>query len=347
MNKSSTRTRILNKIVVAILLTFLVVSSSTCIWHAQGDCRRNAFVFTTTDGSSIVTVHIIDVGQGDSILIDTPNEDVLIDGGPKKAAATVLDYLINSVSITHIHLMIATHVHEDHIGGLVAVLNSTINVDEILINNQTCTTEIYTSFMDLVKTHTITVAQRGQTFLLTETANLTVFNPVQPLEFTEENDNSIVVKLQVGNTSFLFTGDAEADAEQSMLDADLNLQSCYLKVGHHGSRTATTQAFLDEVQPSYAIISVGTGNKYGHPHQETLDKLNAMDVTIYRTDELGTIIIIIPEFQLSIILPIFMTATLLATIAHRIRNECMRIGKTEYVDARSVAFNIKDYESTY
>jgi beta-lactamase superfamily II metal-dependent hydrolase len=348
MNKSSTRTRILNKIVIAILLTFLVVSSSTCIQHAQGDYRRKALVFVaTTNGSSIVTVHIIDVGQGDSILIDTPSKDVLIDGGPETAAATVLDYLSNNVNITHIHLMIATHVHEDHIGGLVAVLNSTINVDEILINNQTCTTKIYTSFMDLAKVHTITVAQRGQTFPLAEDTNLTVFNPVQPLEFTEENDNSVVVKLQVSNTSFLLTGDAEADAEQSMLEADLNLQSYYLKVGHHGSRTATSQPFLDEVQPSYAIISAGIGNKYGHPHQETLDKLNAMNVTIYGTYELGTINIIIPEFQLNIFLLIFMTATLLAAIARRIRNEYIRIGKTEYVDARSVAFNIKDYESTY
>jgi competence protein ComEC len=166
---------------------------------------------------------------------------------------------------------------------------------------------------------------------LTETANLTVFNPVQPLEFTSVNDNSVVVKLQIGDTSFLFTGDAGADAEQSMLDAGLDLQSDVLKVGHHGSRTSTTQPFLDSVAPSYAIISAGENNPYGHPHQETIEKLLAKGVTVYGTFRSGTIIAStdgtsvvfqgnpepIPEFQSSIILSIFMIATLLAVIVYR------------------------------
>jgi len=275
-------------------------------------------------------VHYIDVGQGDSIFIDTPNKDVLIDGGPASASSTVLDYLGN-LSITHIHLMVATHPHTDHIGGLVAVLNSTTTVDEVLINNQTYTSNTYTNFMNLAQSHAITVAQRGQIFILTETANLTVFNPVQPPEFASVNDNSIVVKLQVGKTSFLFTGDAEADAEQSMLDAGLDPQSDVLKVGHHGSRTATTQPFLDSVAPSYAIISAGEDNPYDHPHQETIQRLLAKGVTIYGTFHSGTIIAStdgtavifqdspqpIPEFQSGIILPIFMITTLLAVTVYR------------------------------
>jgi competence protein ComEC len=319
----------LNKVLVAAFLTLLVIGSSTYIWHAQIDCRRSVFAATTPNNPSIATVHFIDVGQGDSILIDTPNKDVLIDGGPKTAATTVLDYL-SSVSITRIHLMIATHVHEDHIGGLVAVLNSTINVDEILINNQTCTTKIYVNFLSLAKNHTVTLAQRGQIFLLTETVNLTVFNSVQPLEFSDENENSIVVKLQVGSTIFLFAGDAEAHAEQSMLNVRLNLQSNIFKVGHHGSKTSTTQPFLDNVSPSYAIISAGKNDPY-HPDPEVIQRLLAKGVTIYGTFQSGTIIastdgtsIIfhdspqpIPEFQLSIILPIFMITTLLAVIVHK------------------------------
>ena len=255
---------------------------------------------------------------------------MLIDGGSKSAASTVLDYL-DSLSITHIHLLIATHAHEDHIGGLVAVLESTTIIDEILINNQPHTSVTYTNFMNLAQTHTVTVAQREQTFILTETTNLTVFNPVQPLEFTDKNENSVVVKLQAGNTSFLFTGDAEADAEQSMLDAGLDLHCDILKVGHHGSNSSTTQPFLDSVAPTYAIISAGETNSYGHPHNETIQKLLSKCVTIYGTYHSGTIIAStdgttitfpenpqpIPEFHITLILPIFMIMTLLAVTLYR------------------------------
>jgi len=318
---------------IAGFLVVLVVAVSIGLLLAQSLCGKIAFVVTASEDSSSVTVHFIDVGQGDSILIDTPNRDVLIDGGPEAEGPRVLNYL-GSLSITRIHLMVATHPHKDHIGGLIDVLSSVTNVDEILINNQTYTNKTYTNFMNLVKSHSVTVAQRGQTFILTETANLTVFNPVQPLEFLSVNDankNSVVVKLQVGNTSFLFTGDAEADAEQSMLEAGLDLQSGVLKVGHHGSRNATTQLFLDDVAPSHAIISAGEGNPYGHPHEETIQRLLAKGVTIYGTFHSGTIIastdgtaIIfpdspqpIPEFQTNMLLPIIMTATLLGLILYR------------------------------
>jgi len=313
----------------AAFLTVLVIGISVGVGFAKSDYGKKAFAVAPSKSSSSITVHYIDVGQGDSIFIDTPNRDVLIDGGPALAASTVLNYL-GSLNITHIHLMIATHAHEDHIGGLVAVLNSTMNIDEILINNQTYTSNTYTNFMNLGQSHTTTVAQRGQTFMLTDTANLTVFNPAQPLEFSSVNDNSVVVKLQVGNTSFLFTGDAEADAEQSMLDAALNLQSNILKVGHHGSRYATTQPFLDSVAPSYAIISAGKDNLYGHPHQETIQRLLAKGVTIYGTLKSGTIIAStdgtsitfqdspepIPEFRSNILLQIFI-ATLLAIMVYK------------------------------
>ena len=132
-------------------------------------------------------------------------------------------------------MVIATHVHEDHIRGLVDTLNSTLTIDEVLVNNQTHTSQTYTNFITIAQTRTVTVAQRGQIIILTETANLTMLNPVQPLEFGDINDNSIVTKLQAGNTSFLFTGDAEEPAEQSMITAGLNLKSDILKVGHHGS----------------------------------------------------------------------------------------------------------------
>ena len=278
---------------------------------------------------SLVTVHFIDVGQGDSIFIDTADKDVLIDAGSATASQTVLDYLAN-IHIVHIDLVIATHVHEDHIRGLVDILNSTLTIDEVLVNNQTHTSQTYTNFITIAQTRTVTVAQRGQIIILTETANLTMLNPVQPLEFGDINDNSIVTKLQAGNTSFLFTGDAEEPAEQSMITAGLNLKSDILKVGHHGSYT-TSQNFLNIVTPTDAIISVGRDNRYGHPHNVTLDKLEAKGVNIYTTLASGTIVAQtdgtaitllrnpqpIPEMPQNLFLTIFLATTLIASVIYR------------------------------
>ncbi len=271
-----------------------------------------------------VTVHFIDVGQGDSIFIDTAGQDVLIDAGSKTVTQTVLDYLTN-LNITHLHLVIATHAHEDHIGGLVGVINSNITIDTVLYNNQTHSSATYTNFVSAAQSHNLTVAQRGQVFSLTNKSRLFVLNPVQPLQFSDQNDNSIVTKLQVVNTTFLFTGDAEEHAEQNMLISSVfSLKSDVLKIGHHGSYTATSQAFLDVVDPEYAIISAGLDNKYGHPHNQTLQKLETKNITTFCTIQSGTIIaqtngntitilndptpIIIPEIPQNMILPSFVVA---------------------------------------
>jgi len=275
-----------------------------------------------------ITVHFIDVGQGDSIFIDTSGLDVLVDGGPRAAGATVVEYLGN-LSITKIDLMVATHMDADHIGGLITVLSSAIQVNEVRINNQTSTTATYNDFMSVANTHSVKAAQRGDMYILTQNVNLTVLNPLQPLEFSTQNENSVVVRLQIGESSFLLMGDAEINTEASILQSGLEVDSDVLKVGHHGSNTATSETFLNAVSPLTATISAGENNQYDHPHQETLDKLFASGITVYGTYRSGSIVATasstsinflpepqpISEFPSIIVLPLLMTAVLLTGLA--------------------------------
>jgi len=248
----------------------------------------NFSVTCSFSGSTEVTVYFFDVGQGDSIFIDTDGEDMLIDGGPHRADLIILDYL-SKLNVSRIDIMVATHPDADHIGGLIDVLNSSITVNMVLYNNQTSTTKTYQNFMKLAEDK-ITVANRSQVYVLDSNVNFTVLNPTQPLEFDDENSNSIVLKLQIGTISFLFAGDATFETEESMIKAGLNLESQVLKVAHHGSKLTTSNEFLDAVKPIYAVISAGKNNPYGHPHEETIQRLLNHNVTIYGTFASGTII---------------------------------------------------------
>ena len=241
-----------------------------------------------TQDSSLVTVYFFDVGQGDSIFIDTNGKDVLIDGGRRGAGETVMDYLTD-LGVSHLDIVVATHPDADHIGGLITILSSSITVDIVLYNNQTSDTKTYQEFMSLAEDK-IVVAERGRVYVLDYNVNFTVLNPTQPLEFSDENSNSIVLKLQAGNVSFLFTGDATFETEESMMEAGLNLKSQVLKVAHHGSKYSTSTEFIQAVNPIYAVISVGE-NPYGHPSPETIQRLLDANVTVYSTQVSGTIII--------------------------------------------------------
>ena len=271
-------TRAYSLIVFWLLLSwFMLVSAS----HG---------IVALAEYDEVATLYFIDVGQGDSVFIDTSGLDVLVDGGTRTAGATVVDFL-DDLNIVEIHLMVATHMDADHIGGLITVLNSAIQVDQILNNNQTGTTLTYNDFMALANTHSINIAQRGETFVLAQNVNLTVLNPVQPLEFNKQNLNSVAMRLQIGESSFLLMGDAEVETEESILQSGMEVSGDVLKVGHHGSDTATSDHFLTMVSPSIAIVSAGEDNPYGHPHQETLDKLIANQITTYGTYQSGTITI--------------------------------------------------------
>jgi beta-lactamase superfamily II metal-dependent hydrolase len=233
-----------------------------------------------------LTVHFIDVGQGDSILFDLGDVEVLIDGGDKSPG--VVSYIDDHID-GPLEVMVATHPHADHIGGLIAVLDA-FEVDEIWLNGDTSTSKTYSQFMSAVTSEgaKVFVARRGDTI---QAGNLT-FNVLNPVNLSgKTNDNSIVLSLSYGQVDFLFTGDAEQEAEASMLSVVIVPDVEILKVGHHGSRTASSIQFLQAAKPEYAIYMAGQGNSYGHPHQETIINLCEVGAEIYGTDIHGTIII--------------------------------------------------------
>lgn len=229
-------------------------------------------------------MHFIDVGQGDSTLIQLGEKTVLIDGGTREAGTKVVDYL-KAQKVEKIDLLISTHPHEDHIGGLREVLRQ-FPIDLILDPLSDHDTSVYRAYKKIAQQKGIVMkqAKQGQSYDLGAGGRLEVVYCDPKAE--EVNDTSIVVKITYGQIAALFTGDLESGAEK-----EIQTKAQILQVGHHGSKTSTSVAFLKEVQPQAAIISCGKSNEYGHPHQITLQKLETNGVKVYRTDKSGDIIL--------------------------------------------------------
>lgn len=243
---------------------------------------------------STVKVHIIDIGQGDSILIEAPEANVLIDAGENGKGDDVLDYL-KAHGISVLDIVIGTHAHSDHIGGMDDVVKG-INVKKVILpemaEKSIPTTKTYTSLLTAVmdKGLRITAAKVGDTYNLGDGAALQIVGPNGI--FDDLNNTSVVCRLTYGENSFLFTGDCEDKAESAILQRKgITVSADVLKVGHHGSDTSTSDEFLEAVDPQIALISVGTGNTYGHPVPSTLEKLEEREVQIYRTDLSGSIVV--------------------------------------------------------
>ncbi|QSZ27100.1 MBL fold metallo-hydrolase [Aceticella autotrophica] len=268
-------------------------SSKTAQTHKANDSMRqqaNTEGNNQTSVSGKLTVSFIDVGQGDSELIQTPSgKTMLIDAGIPEMGSKVADYIKNR-GVSRIDVLVATHPHNDHIGGIPAVI-SNFDIGKFYIPKVTTNTKAFENVLIAAKNKgiSINVAKAGVTLDLGSDIKAEMIAP-NSLHYDKLNNYSAVIKITYKNTSFLFTGDAEGESEQEMLNKNYDLKADVLKVGHHGSRTASTLPFLKAVSPKYAVISCGKNNDYGHPHKVTMGKLKNAGITVYRTDECGTIV---------------------------------------------------------
>ena len=234
-----------------------------------------------------LTVHYIDVGQADCTLLECGGQTMLIDGGNVDDSSLVAAYL-KEQGIEHLDYMVCTHPHEDHVGGLSGPLN-TCTVGQVFAPVTEYDSVPFEYFLKYTAGQglEVTVPEADSSFLLGE-ARVIVLGPRKTYE--EPNDTSIVLRVDHGENSFLFTGDMETAAEEDLLAAGCDLDVDVLKVGHHGSSTSSSYLFLREVMPEYGVISCGAENTYGHPHEEVSSRLYDAGVTVYRTDEQGTVV---------------------------------------------------------
>lgn len=270
---------------------------------------------SAANGSENLTAHFIDVGQGDSILLQFKNKSLLIDGGPPEMSIRLEEYL-KGQNITHLDLLILTHPHDDHIGGLITIVED-LPVNKAIDNGENDSSLIYKRFRALIERQKISYAPAyaGQEIDLDPALKIEVLWPPQggisngtklsrhgamknPWESIvvraiswDMNQNSLVLRITYNRTSLLLMSDADTVVESSLLFSGVNLSSQILKVGHHGGTSASSPHFLERVRSAVSIISVGEGNYYGYPTKRTLSNLEAVGSGVYRTDICGDIII--------------------------------------------------------
>ena len=244
-------------------------------------------VTAKADGQGNMAVHFIDVGQGLAILVQSGGENLLYDGGNRSHADEVVQYLKNQ-QVETINYMTSSHYDEDHLGGLVKCLDN-FEVDHVLGSDYVHTSDLFNTFMNTATAHAIIVEYPsvGDTYEF-GSGSFTVMAPDGISQ--NSNDNSVVIRLVNGNNSFMFMGDAEETSEQDMISTGMNLDCDVLSLGHHGSASSTSWDLLEAASPSWAVISCGLNNSYGHPAAETMGKLSDMDIPVFRTDDQGTVI---------------------------------------------------------
>ena len=266
-----------------LALVIVLIAVGLLIWQSI-DSQKNR-VTVPMDG---LYVHYIDVGQGDRELVCCNGEYMLIDGGEPSASDELLNYL-DKLGIEKLDYLVCTHAHADHCGGLDAVVEA-LEVETVFTSPYASDSPSYEIFADAVYAAGLdfTIPELEETFMLGG-ASFSFIGPLR--DYDNQNDDSLVMRLEYGDTYFLFTGDMTAKAEKDLINDGTSLQCDVLKVGHHGSSGSSCYQFLYEAQPKIGIISCETGNSYGHPHEECLSRLSDADVTVYRTDLDGSIVI--------------------------------------------------------
>ena len=252
------------------------------------------------DAGRELLIHFLDVGQADCALIECDGEFLLIDGGNREDGQLVVSYL-QQQGVEVLNTVICTHAHEDHVGGLPSVL-AVYPTQTVLSPTKTYSSNIFDKFLYYVDQQGLEVEIPSPGDVLNVgSATVTVLGPVK--SYADPNNTSIVCRIDYGKTSFLFTGDMEQEAEGDMLDywgSKVNWEVDLLKVGHHGSNTSSGYRFLNELNATYGVISVGKGNDYGHPHEEPLSRFRQAGITILRTDEMGTVLAVSDGSQITL-----------------------------------------------
>ncbi len=232
-------------------------------------------------------VHFIDVGEGDATLIKCGGQSMLIDAGDSSKGTAIQHYL-QKQNVKKLDYLILTHPDADHIGGAPVIITK-FEIDKVFMSNYEKDNKTYEKLIQTLEYKGLkyVTPKTGAKYHL-GTASITIAGPVK--DYDNPNDASIAFVVQNGNNRFLFTGDAQEDAEQDILEGKVAISADVYKAGHHGSKTSSSEAFLEAAAPTYAVISCEEGNSYGHPHAATMNSLRAMGVKVYRTDEQGSII---------------------------------------------------------
>lgn len=281
MNHPDSVSPLLRTCVILILVASLFAAGCTGLFDTS--LRQG----TTGD----LRAYFLDVGQGDCSIILFKDRVIVIDSGDTDRGGDVVRAL-HQLGVQRIDLLVATHPHADHIGGMQDVL-AAFPVARVLDSGMPSTSILYERFLDTVDDKGIAyiVAEQGQTIDLDPSLRILVLSPPKERIGDDLNTNSIVLRISYGTVNLLFTGDATTGAEDVMVKGGYPLDAQILKVGHHGSSGSGSSAFLSRVSPQTAIISSGAGNSYGHPHRETLDRLIRARAVIFRTDEDGTVLV--------------------------------------------------------
>lgn len=270
-------------LILAAIMTFALVGCEIDIQQLE-DILSKEYEQAIYDGK--LHVYYLDVDQADSIFIQLPNgENMLIDAGTKDSGEEIV-YTLKTLGVSTINHLVGTHPHADHIGGMQEVVES-FDIADIYMPNAVTDTTTFENLLLAIKKkgNTITTAKAGVEILSDGNLNAAFVAP-NSAEYEDLNNYSAVIKLTFGETSFVFTGDAEKLSEDEIRT---NIKCDVLKVGHHGSSTSTSKNFLKKTEPTYAVISCGVDNSYGHPHREVMQRLEKAGIIVYRTDLNGTI----------------------------------------------------------